>query len=78
VPNLSIGRVGHDLEWGLTVPSFGSENVDQPQGDPSTLRINEWLARGEVILDNDFVELFNPDSLHPRLGDHRHLDGPRV
>lgn len=59
VPDLSIGR-GAGGAWGLTRPSFGSENLAQRTGDPSTLRLNEWLTDG---ITPDFVELYNPDAL---------------
>ncbi len=35
----------------------------QPLGNPDTLRINEWLANGQVLFDDDFIELHNP---HPQ------------
>jgi len=27
---------------------------------PKTLKINEWFANGEVLFENDYIELFNP------------------
>jgi hypothetical protein len=62
VPDLSIGRTGYDGRWRLTAPTFGQANTAQPLGDPSTLKINEWLADGLVLFEDDFIELFNP---HP-------------
>jgi len=62
LPDLSIGRAGHDGQWRLTVPTFGGANVAQPLGDPQTLKINEFLADGLVLFEDDFIELFNP---HP-------------
>ena len=63
VANMSIGRVGHDGTWTLTQPSFGAVNVAARTGDPSTLKINEWLTGSEYRVNNDFVELYNPDPL---------------
>ncbi len=60
LPDLSIGRIGNDGQWRLTVPTFGRANIAQPLGDPETLKINEWLANGEVLFNDDFIELFNP------------------
>jgi hypothetical protein len=37
-------------------------------GDPSTLKINEWLADGLPPFSADFVELYNPDTLPVALG----------
>jgi|GEM_PF-390353 len=62
-PDLSIGRVGHDAQWTLTVPTLGGPNRAARTGNPATLRINEWLADGQVRLVDDFVELYNPDPL---------------
>ena len=63
IRDLSIGRVGHDEQWQLTVPTFGAANILQPVGDPSSLRINEWFASGSATVGADFVELFNPEPL---------------
>ena len=62
LPDFSIGRIGRDGLWRLTVPSFGWRNAAQPLGDPQALKINEWLAEGLVLFEDDFVELYNP---HP-------------
>ncbi len=60
--DLSVGRIGYDGQWRLTVPTFGWANIAQPLGDPQTLKINEWLADSLVLFEDDFIELFNP---HP-------------
>lgn len=67
LPDLSIGRL-RDGRWGLTQPTFGAANVAQPVGDPARLKINEWLADGRTLFVDDFVELFNPDSLPVPMG----------
>ncbi|MHC4146552.1 MAG: lamin tail domain-containing protein, partial [Planctomycetota bacterium] len=60
LPDLSIGRAGYDGQWRLTVPTPGLANIAQPLGDPAMLKINEWLTNGEVLFEDDFIELFNP------------------
>jgi hypothetical protein len=68
LPDLSIGRIGYNGQtsassagpWHLTIPTFGLPNIAQPLGNPETLKINEWLANGEVLFEDDFIELFNP------------------
>ncbi len=64
--DFSIGRVGPDAQWALTVPTFGAANQPARVGDPSTLAVNEWLAEGTN--QDDFVELYNPDPLPVPLG----------
>lgn len=61
-PDLSIGRLA-DGNWGLTRPTFGSANLPQALGDPTLLKINEWLADGSGLFPDDFIELFNPEPL---------------
>lgn len=65
--NLSIGRLA-DGSWNLCVPSFGAANVAAALGDPRRLRINEWLAIGLTLSPEDFIELYNFDSLPVALG----------
>jgi len=60
LPDLSIGRVGPEDRWHLTTPTFGQSNIAAPVGDPAAVRINEWLAGGEVLFEDDFIELYNP------------------
>ena len=62
LPDLSIGRITSTGSWTLTVPTLGQANVAQPLGDPTALRINEWLADGLVLFEDDFIELFNPQT----------------
>ena len=59
IDGFSIGRIGYGATWKLNKPTFGQANIAQPLGDPETLKINEWLANGEVLFENDFIELFN-------------------
>ncbi len=81
VTDLSIGRIsdiklGHEAEWTLTQPTFGAANVAQRTAGSSTLKINEWLADGEVLFGEDFVELYNSDPLPVPLGDLYLTDHP--
>lgn len=56
----SIGRVPDaDGPWQLTLPSPEAPNEPAPMGDPSRLRINEWMAR--PAQGEDWVELHNPE-----------------
>ncbi len=64
----SIGRLGADGGWVLTVPTFGSANLAVSLGNPANLRINEWLASGFSPYADDFVELFNLDPQPVDLG----------
>ncbi len=60
-PDWSIGR-GYDGEWTLCHPTFGAANTPAATGDPSALRINEWLASSAFSSTGDFVEFFNSDT----------------
>jgi hypothetical protein len=75
VADLSIGRLAAG-RWGLTRPTFGTNNVAQRTGDSSTLKINEWLADGVSPYADDFIELFNPDPLPVSLGGLFLTDNP--
>jgi hypothetical protein len=63
IADLSIGRVGHDATWALTQPTFSMPNLAARTGNPATLHLNEWFTNGDLLLNNDFVELYNPDPL---------------
>jgi hypothetical protein len=68
VPDRSIGRRA-DGSWVLCQPAFGAANVPTRIGDPTTLKINEWLASGQTPYPDDFIELYNPDPLPVSLGE---------
>jgi len=72
----SFGRIGRDSLWRLTIPSLGAPNVAQPVGDPDRVRINEWLARGEVLFESDLIELHNPQALPVDIGGYCLTDNP--
>ncbi len=67
IQDYSIGRAGYDRAWKLNSPTFGLPNIVQPLDDSDELKINEWLANGEVLFDNDFIELYNPNILPVKL-----------
>ncbi len=73
--DLSIGRDATGA-WTLTTPTFGAANIPLPLGDPSQMKINEWLAHGVAPFTSDFVELYNPDSLPVNLGGDFLTDQP--
>ncbi len=66
--DLSIGRTGPDRQWSLAKPTIdptgaAAANVAQPVADPTGVLINEWFTNGDVVLVDDFIELYNPDTL---------------
>ncbi len=65
--DLSIGRMD-DGSWALAAPTFGDANRAAPTGDPAALRINEWLAISQTPFANDFIELYNSDTLPVAMG----------
>ncbi|HEY5913715.1 MAG TPA: lamin tail domain-containing protein [Verrucomicrobiae bacterium] len=67
LPDYSIGR-GADGAWVLCRPTFGANNIAVLLGDAHHLKINEWLADGLFLANNDFIELFNADSLPVLVG----------
>jgi hypothetical protein len=63
IAQFSIGRIGSGTAWGLSTPTIGAANrgfcdIDAGAG----LRINEWLASNDLVVDADFVEIFNPSN----------------
>ena len=79
VPGLSIGRDIQD-QWHLNIPTPGTANLRQRTGDPATLLINEWMAEGEVLFRDDWIEIHNPDPLPvalESLGVSDHPDNPQ-
>jgi hypothetical protein len=56
--NYSIGRAPDGMgQWALNVPSPGQSNHKAALGDPSLLRINEWMA--SPTKGDDWIEIFN-------------------
>jgi len=60
LPDLSIGRMGDAKQWTLTEPTPGAENKAAARGDFRTLKINEWLADGEISFIEEWLEIYNP------------------
>lgn len=73
-PDFSIGRINR--QWVLTRPTFGAPNAPQQLGDSAGVKINEWLADGGVLFQEDFVELHNPDSLPVKISGFYLSDEP--
>jgi hypothetical protein len=76
VADKSIGRLCTDLSWALTDPSLGAANQPAELSSASGLRINEWSAANDFILEDDFVELHNPASLPVALAGLALTDDP--
>ncbi|HWN94996.1 MAG TPA: lamin tail domain-containing protein, partial [Methylomirabilota bacterium] len=63
--NYTVGRVPlQAATWTLTVPSPGAPNVAVALAPAASLSLNEWLA-DSVPGGDDFVELFNTNSVAP-------------
>ena len=75
VADLSIARLDNG-EWTLAEPTFGGPNRPARLGDASRIRINEWLANPGAVFRDDFIELFNPDSLPVAMGGFHLTDSP--
>jgi hypothetical protein len=75
IADFSVGRLA-DGSWGLCRPTFGAANNPQPTGDIKSLKINEWLASGSPTMPDDFVELYNPDSVPVAMGGLYLSDAP--
>jgi len=59
--DFSIGRIPDALgTWALALPTRNTANVAAGLGNPSGVRINEWMAN--PASGNDWFELYNPDA----------------
>jgi len=76
INDFTIGRIGYGGVWKLNQPTFGKANKVQPLGDPAKLKINEWFANGEVLFDEDFVEVYNSQSVPVELSELFLTDDP--
>jgi hypothetical protein len=52
--------------WSLNLPTPGDPNVPAATGNPSFVRLNEWMARPAT--GEDWLELFNPNPQPVDLG----------
>ena len=62
VADASIGLLPGG-SWALCQPTLGTANRAANLGDVHALKINEWLALGQVLAPDDFIELYNPTPL---------------
>ncbi len=67
IADLSVARMAGG-EWSLAQPTPGAGYARAATGDASLVVINEWLATADRLLGDDFVELYNRDSLPVSLG----------
>ncbi len=75
VGDLSLGRIPDGTgQWTLTQPTRLAENLAVTMGEPSALRINEWLAANPD--GDDWFELFNPQNQPVALGGFHLSDDP--
>ena len=68
VADLSIGRDACGTHWTLCTPTLGSANATVTLGDQRALKINEWLADGQSVFSDDFIEIYNPSPAPVLLG----------
>ncbi len=62
-PGASIGRLQPGLEWSLNMATPGAANQRAGTGNPAGLKLNEWLANNQLVFEDDFLEIYNPDPL---------------
>lgn len=63
----SIGRAPDGMgQWALNIPTSGESNQKATLGDPSLLRINEWMA--SPTKGDDWLEIYNSGSSPVALG----------
>jgi hypothetical protein len=63
IADLTLGRAGPGGAWSLCIPTLGAANSAQRTGDLSTIRISEWFCDGDVLYEDDWVELVNTGAL---------------
>ena len=62
IPHHSIGRFPAGTgTWTLAIPTPGQPNLSAPLGDPSAIRLNEWMADPDS--GSDWLELYNASNL---------------
>jgi hypothetical protein len=66
-PDWSLGRVPNGgAAWTLTLPSAGAANIAAVMGDPTQLKVNEWMAN--PASGDDWFEIYNPTPQPVALG----------
>ena len=75
VPDMSLGR-DEELQWSLDTPTPGFANQRVPLQSPWNLKINEWLADGARIFNDDFIEIYNPSPMPVSIGGFYLTDNP--
>ncbi len=61
IADRSVARTGVRLGWSLATFTPAAANAAVCDlGPPSGLRLNEWLATNDFIVEDDFVEIYNP------------------
>ena len=66
-PDWSLGRVPNGgAAWTLTLPSAGAANIAAVLGDPTQLKMNEWMA--SPASGDDWFEIYNPTPQPVALG----------
>ena len=67
LPDRSLVRLP-DGPWQLGTPTFGFANSALALANPTSARINEWLAAEDVAFPMDFIELYNTSGLPLDIG----------
>src|SRR6185503_3771160 len=58
--DFSIARLpSGSANWNLALPTIGAANIAAALGNPSTLKVNEWMANPMPGKD-DYFEIYNP------------------
>ena len=68
IADVSVGRRPSDGAWDMCRPTFGAVNIVAAQSNLIDLKINEWLADAVTLIGQDFVELYNPNTLPVNIG----------
>jgi hypothetical protein len=68
VTDMTIGRIPDGGGFNLTVPTPALPNQAQALGDQRNLKYNEWMATNSAGVNDDWIELYNPDPLPVGLG----------
>ena len=75
ISDMSLGR-NEELQWSLDAPTPGFANQRVPLQNPWNLKINEWLADGARVFNDDFIEIYNPSPMPVSIGGFYLTDNP--